>query len=167
MFSLILFIVFSWAIFRMLFQIPSWIMSHSKSGIFFLASYVFSFALLESVLLFTFLLLICFILPQRIFRERFVAQGSLVILACTAWALFLQFQGEALTKIGLSELTTWIIVFFLSLLLITLVSYFLFKKYNRIQSALEALADRMTVFAWIYVPVGLVSITIVIIRNIV
>lgn len=166
-FSLILFIVFSWAIFRMLFQIPSWLYSHTKTGILFLAAYVFAFSLIESLFLLGFLLVLCFILPQRLFRERFIAQGGLMVLACTAWALLLQYQRESFGQSYVLELSGWLLLFLLSLIVILVVSLYIFQRFDRVQSALEVIADRMIVFAWLYIPVGLVSSAIVIVRNIV
>jgi len=166
-FSLILFIVFSWTIYRMLFQIPSWLYSHTKSGIFFLAAYVFAFALFESVLLLAFILIINFVLPRYLFRDWFIAQSSLVILASTGWALIVQFQRESLSTFDLPQLIAWIVLYLLSLLLMTFVFYILLRKYVKVKTIVETIADRMVVFAWLYVPVGLVSLVIVVIRNII
>ena len=166
-FSLILFIVFTWTIFRMLFQIPSWLYSHSKSGIFSLAAYVFSFALVESILMLVFILIVCLLLPRYLFKDRFIAQGSLVVVACSVWALVVQFQRESLVKRDLFELMAWVMLFILSLLLITFISYILLQRFQKAQVVIEKIVDRMIVFAWIYVPVGLVSIVIVIVRNII
>ena len=166
-FSLILFIAYSWTIYRMLFQIPSWLYSHSKTGIFFLAVYVFAVALIESLLLFGFVLFVSLIMPRRIFRDQFIAQGSLVVIACTIWALILKFQSESSGSRDLIEVSAWILIFLLSLLLIAVVSSFLMQRYPRGKSMLEAIADRMIIFAWIYVPVGLVSLAIVLVRNLI
>jgi hypothetical protein len=166
-YSLILFIVFSWTIFRILFQIPSWLYSHSKTGIVFLAAYVFSFALFESTLLLSFILLVSLILPAYIFRERFVAQGSLLVFACTAWALIVQFQREYLVKRDLLELGIWILVFLLSLLIILFFSNLLMRRNKKAQTLIEAFTDRMIIFAWLYIPVGLIALTIVMVRNII
>ena len=166
-YSLILFIVFSWSIFRILFQIPSWLYSHSKTGIVVLGAYVFSFALIESALFLAFILLVNIILPHYVFHDRFTAQGSIVILACTAWALIVQFQKGFLIKRDLPELVVWICLFTLSLVLISFISYFLLHRNKTLEPAIESLTDRMVVFAWIYIPVGLISFVIVLVRNIV
>jgi len=164
---LILFFVYSWTIYRMLFQIPSWLYSHSKTGIFFLVAYVFAVALIESLFLFGFILLVNLILPRRLFRDQFIAQGSLMVIACTIWALILKFQNASSGLRNLLEVSAWILVFILSLLIIAVVSSFLMQRYQRVKSVLEAIADRMIIFAWIYVPVGLVSLAIVLVRNLI
>ena len=165
-FSLILFIVFSFTTFRMLFQIPSWLNSHSTTDIFFLASYVFAVALIECLLLFGFILLINFILPGKFFRAHFVAQGSLVITICTIWALILKFITPGYEFANLQEPLGWLLIFMLSLLIILLAGSFLLRRYQQIEDLVDSLADRMVIFAWIYAPIGLISLCIVLIRNI-
>jgi len=132
-----------------------------------LAVYVFAVALIESLLLFGFVLFVSLIMPRRIFRDQFIAQGSLVVIACTIWALILKFQSESSGSRDLIEVSAWILIFLLSLLLIAVVSSFLMQRYPRGKSMLEAIADRMIIFAWIYVPVGLVSLAIVLVRNLI
>ena len=90
-----------------------------------------------------------------------------MVIACTIWALILKFQSESSGLRNLLEVSAWILIFILSLLLIAVVSSFLMKRYPRSKSVLEAIADRMIIFAWIYVPVGLVSLAIVLVRNLI
>ena len=132
-----------------------------------MAAYVFAFALFESVLLLAFILIINFVLPRYLFRDWFIAQSSLVILASTGWALIVQFQRESLSTFDLPQLIAWIVLYLLSLLLMTFVFYILLRKYVKVKTIVETIADRMVVFAWLYVPVGLVSLVIVVIRNII
>lgn len=165
-FSLILFVVFSWTIYRMLFQIPSWLYSHTKSGIFFLAAYVFSFALLESILLLLGILIVCLILPRWLFRDRFVPQSSLVIILLSIWALVVQFQRESLAKLELPQLIVGVSLFILSLLVVAFISYLVLRRFEKVESAINRGVDRMTVFAWLYAPIGIISIIIVAVRNI-
>ena len=89
------------------------------------------------------------------------------MIACTIWALVFKFQSESSGLRNLLEVSAWILIFILSLLLIAVVSSFLMQRYPRSKSALEAIADRMIIFAWIYVPIGLVSLAIVLVRNLI
>ena len=165
-FSLILFIVSSWTIFRMFFQIPSWLFSHTKLDMFFLAAYVFAFALMESVILLGFILLINLILPRRFLKDQFVAAGSLLVIACTIWALVLQYQADGFGRRTILELSAWLFLFFFTLILLSFGANFIINRYNRVRDALEAIADRTVIFAWIYIPVGIISLGIVFVRNI-
>jgi hypothetical protein len=164
--SLVVFIVYSWTIFRMLYQIPSWLLSHSKHGLFNLAVYVFSFALLESLVMTGFVLLLCLLLPGPILRERFIPQGTVAVIACTAWALVAQFFREEIGNSSLAEIAVYISIFILSLLLLMILTKRLLIKFGRVGDQITSFTERTTVFAWIYIPLGLFSTIIVIARNI-
>ena len=165
--SLILFIVYSFTIYRMLFQIPSWLYSHAKSDIFFLAVYVFAAAFVESLLVLAFIFVLNLITPRPIFHDQFTAQGSLMVTACTIWALILKYQMDISSLRGLRAVLVLVTLFALSLLLILVSFSVLMKRYPRIKPMIEALADRMVIFTWIYAPVGMVSTTIVLVRTII
>jgi hypothetical protein len=90
-----------------------------------------------------------------------------MVIACTIWALILKFQSDNSGSKDFLEVSAWILIFLLSLLLLAIVSSFLMQRYPRGKTVLEAIADRMIIFAWIYVPVGLVSLAIVLVRNLI
>jgi len=163
-FSLILFIVYSFTIYRMLFQIPSWLYSHTKPDMFFLAVYVFAVALIECLLVLVFILVLNLITPRKIFRDQFLSQGSMMVIACTIWAFILKYQVDIFALSGLRDVSIMILLVVLSLLIILVVSSFLMKRNPGIKSILEATSDRMIIFAWIYVPVGMISFAIVLVR---
>lgn len=163
-FSLILFVVYSFTIYRMLFQIPSWLYSHTKPDIFFLAIYVFAVAFIECLLVLVFIIVLNLIMPRKIFRDQFLAQGSLMVIACTIWALILKYKIDIFGLRGLRAVSELILLFVLSLLIIMVVSSFLMKRYARIKSMIQVVSDRMIIFAWIYAPVGMVSFAIVLVR---
>ncbi len=165
-FSLVLFVVFSWTILRMMFQIPSWLMSHTKYGLFSLSVYVFAFALFESLLLTGFVVLICLLFPSAYFKEHFVSQGSLVVLTCTAWAIAAQFMREAIRTSSSMAIILLILVFLLSILAVTLLSKWVLGKLSRVNASIVSLVERTTIFAWIYIPIGLFSVVVVFFRNI-
>lgn len=150
----------------MLYQIPSWLLSHSKNGLFSLSVYVFSFALLESLIVMGFVLLLSLALPKPLFRERFVAQGSLVVLASTFWAVIAQLYREKIIQSSINEIIVYIIIYVLSLLLITILARYLLGRFRRVGSWIVIFAERTTVFAWIYIPLGIVSVIVVFFRNI-
>lgn len=150
----------------MLYQIPSWLLSHSKNGLFSLSVYVFSFALLESLIVMGFVLLLSLALPKPLFRERFVAQASLVVLASTFWAVIAQLYREKIIQSSINEIIVYIIIYVLSLLLITILARYLLGRFRRVGSWIVIFAERTTVFAWIYIPLGIVSVIVVFFRNI-
>lgn len=166
-FSFTVFVVFSWTIFRLLFQIPSWLLSHTKSGIFFLAAYVFAFALIESLLVLIYVLVANFVLPRKLFRDWFIPQGCLLVLNSAAWALLVQYRREALSTMDLLPVIAWISLYLLSVMIVIYVASKIMSRYDRVKSIFVTITDRMVLFTWLYVPLGLVSLVIVLVRNLV
>jgi hypothetical protein len=166
-FSLAVFYIYSWTIFRMFYELPSWLYYLDLAKILVLVAYAMMFALVESVLLLVFTCLVCMLLPARIFRRRFVPQGSLLVsLVCFAAV-------TAQRRLGwILQMQSWqIIVVPLAFILLSIAVLFLaawiFDRYARIPGFLQGFAERVSVFAYLYLPVGLLSLLVVIFRNLV
>ena len=86
-FSVIEFVVFSWTIYRMFYQVPSWLYNLSLTDILILLAYVLAFALLESLFLLGIMMLLTFFYPARLYRQKIVAQSILILLVLTICAV--------------------------------------------------------------------------------
>lgn len=170
-FATLVFCVYSWTLYRFFYQLPSWLNYLNLGGVAIIAAYVLSFALFESAVMMVFVLALNFVFPLRIFRQRFVTQGSMVALALSAAAVLLQ------RKIGiLYDLQLWQLVAAPFIVLAVLVMLILlaplvydrltFKGSKILPRLLNEIAERMVVFTYIYVPLGLIGWVIVIIRNV-
>lgn len=166
-FSFIVFVVFSWTIFRLLFQIPSWLLSHTKSGILFLAAYVFAFALIESLLVLLFVLLVNLVFPRYLFRDWFIPQGCLLVLNSAAWALLVQHRRDILSTMDLLPVIAWICLYLLSVTIVVFVASKIMSRYDQVKLVFVMITDRMVVFTYLYIPLSLVSLAIVLVRNLV
>lgn len=164
-FSLAIFYIFSWTIFRMFYELPSWLYYLSLFNILVLVAYSMMFALLESVLLFSFTCLVSLILPENLFRARFVAQGSLLVsLVCFAAVTAQRRLGWLLQMQAWQTIVVPLAFILVSIALLVL-SAWLFKRVPRIPALIQGLSERMSVFAYLYLPLGLLSLVVVIFRN--
>ena len=165
MFSLAVFFIYSWTIFRMFYELPSWLYYLNTAKILVLVAYAMMFALLESSLLFIFSCLIGLLLPVKIFRHRYVVQGSLMVgLVCFAAV-------TAQRRLGwILQMQSWQIIvvplaFILLLMVVLILSAWIFDRFTRIPGFLQGIVERISVFAYIYVPIGLLSLVVVVFRN--
>ena len=165
-FSTAVFITFSWSIYRMFFQVPSWLFYLTLNDILWITAYVVGFALLESALLLGFMILLSILYPAKHFKAKFVAQSSLVLLVLTIGALLYQQNIGMLKWWGWLEFLIFILAFIASLTLLVLSFSFLFDRLARLKSLMEAIADRLTVFSLIYIPLGVLGLLVIIFRNI-
>ncbi len=165
-YSLIVFAVFTWAIYRMAWDLQSWLFSMRLSEVLILAAYVMAFALVESLVVLTFVLLLALIFPGRLLKKRFVPQGSALIVLLTLGALLLQNHLDALYQMNAIELVLFPVGMILGMIIILAMLAFVFDKEKAIPRTIVSFADRLIIFSYIYIPISLLCLVVVIIRNI-
>lgn len=165
-FSLVLFIVFSWTLYRLFWYVPSWIQYLTIWEVFILGAYALGFALLEGVFVLFLALLLALIFPAKRFRDQFIAQGSTFVLLIGAGAVALQRKMGILYSLSLREIFFYPILFLALVVFILLVTSYLYDRFRTVPALIGSVAERMTVFAYIYIPLGLLGLIIVTLRNI-
>lgn len=154
------FVVFSWSIRGFLFIFPSRVMYFRAWEVFSIFMYMMAFALVESLLVVGGLALLGMALPSKWWREGFAYKGFLVILVGTIAALLYQRSlGDDLpSKVDLLLWTAAPLLLLLGLLA-------LLRFFPRLSVFLASLAERFTVFAYLYLPLGLLGLLVVLLRN--
>ncbi len=159
MFASCVFPVYTWSILMFLRELPAWLLYLSTWDIISVFAYAQTFALLESATILLGLVLWGAILPARLLRDKFVAQGSIGVFLTSGWAIA--------THIGI--VSVWPSEGFFLGAVLCLASiggfYVLIYRYRRVEEALNSLAERLLVLLYVYVPVSLLSVVIVIFRN--
>jgi len=72
-----------WAYINLFNDMPAMVLEMGVWRILGVTAYVLVFALLESLLVFGLILLVSFILPERLFGVKFVHVGAIFILTCS------------------------------------------------------------------------------------
>lgn len=166
-FSTIVFFVFSWALYRMFHQVPSWLYYMRASEILILAAYVLAFALFESLVILVLVLLLAKVYPARFFRQNFVLQGATLVGALSVGAILLQRKIGGIFRLEFEELIAYSLLILGIYLVFPLFSAFLYRKIPFLGQIVEAMADRMQIFPLIYLPLSLVSLPLLLIRNLI
>jgi hypothetical protein len=165
-FSTIIFIEFTWSLYRLFNQLPSWLFYMNLGEVLVLVAYVLVYALAESLLILVFLLVIAFLLPEKVFRRYFIPQGTLIALVIGAAAIY--FQNNFSLLADLDSARGWLAVgiALAVLLLLLLGSALIFNRFKLPGRLITRLGEQMTIFFYIYAPISLLSLTIVLFRNI-
>ena len=164
--SVIVFIVFSWTLYRMFWYIPSWLEYLSVWSVLITAAYVLAFALLESGIVFSLTCLLSFVLPPRLFRQQFIAQASSILVGLSIGAFLLQRKMKLIYRMTYPELLTYPVMILLSILALILILNYVFRRFESLTRFIRLVAERMTIFLYVYVPLGLLGLLIVMFRNI-
>ncbi len=164
-FSLIVFIVYSWMFYRFFYQVPSWLYYMNAGNVLIVLAYILSYSLFESLVILACILVPCMIFPASFFKDKFVAQGSAQVLLISVISYQLRKNIQLFPK-----LDQWILLLIpVALLLVVIVSIVVFSlimdRFQILPRLLNALAERITVFAYLYVPLGVIGTVVVLLRN--
>lgn len=153
--GVIAFIVYSWSILEFLKNLPAWIKFLSPGEIFIVFSYVMFGDLIESAVFLVLIMFVSMILPMKLLRDEFALRGSIIAFAVLG-----------------SIVLYWVCLYpgnlILSLMIIVLSMTFFFvvaKKIKIINRGVTWFSERLSVFLYLYIPISLISILVVIIRN--
>jgi hypothetical protein len=169
-FNVLIFVVFGWSIRGFLFEIPSFLLYLSLGDITAVVFYMMAFAFFECVLLTGGLVIVSMILPSNWFKTGFGYKGFLIILVATT--CFILFQGYY--KVGFfqnflnndySPLRP-VLIGMGSGLVVLGGLFWLFHNRPRLQKYLSTFIEQFSVFSYIYVPLGVIGILVVFVRNI-
>jgi hypothetical protein len=168
-FNVVLFSVFGWSIRGFLFKMPSFLLYFGLKNNLAILCYMLAFALIETLIVTGVLALISMLLPARVLRKGFAYKGFLTILVASI-ALIL-FQGfsqvnffkdvEASNYSSVPPLVVGLVVAVAALVVL----FWIFQRWPRFQKYLLTLVEQFGVFTYIYVPLGLIGLVVVIIRN--
>ena len=158
--SVTVFTVFSWSIRGFLYVLPSILLRYAVMEILAIFFYMMAFALLESLLITGSLIVASAILPGTWFREDFSNKGFLIILVgSTTSVLYQSSLGIELPDKG--GYLLWLVIPLLIMVGLSLLAHFV----RRLQVVLQSIAERFTVFVYLYIPIGVLGLVVVIFRN--
>ena len=158
-FSMAAFCVFTWALRNYFYQFPALILSYNVWDLLSILAYTFFFALIESLLTTAFIVVLAFILPGLFLREGFSYKGSFAIIAAGVISIHLQVVMSNQPKVDflLIELARWLVLWLAPVLLTRYVPF--------VRKVVFEVLDRLTIFSYVYVPLGIISLLAVIVRN--
>jgi hypothetical protein len=154
--------IFGWTITSWLWKLPSWLNFLTAGEITAIFFYAMLTAFVESLLVCGLLLFPCLVLPAPVFRDQFVVRGTWLALGVTASILGHGiWRGATRFTYGEISLALWTLA---TLILIVLLA-FLSTKIRFMTLAAVWIADRLLVFLFILVPLSILSLLVVVVRN--
>jgi hypothetical protein len=155
--------IFGWTITSWLWKLPSWLNFLTPGEITTIFFYAILTAFVESIVICILILLLCFALPSEMFREHFVVRGTWLALG-----LALSILGNGLwrgmTRFTYAEvsLTIWSTVSLIMIAVLTFVS----TRVRFMTRTADWISDRLIIFLYILIPLSILSVLVVLGRNI-
>jgi hypothetical protein len=154
--------IYAWTILWLFWKLPSWLKFLAIDEILPIFAYALTTNLLESVLILAGLNLVCFILPERWFRDSFVPRSFLFVLPGLGYLMYYASLFGKETDPPASFLLWLPAVLVLSFLL----SFFLSAR-PMVKNWIEVIADQLTVFLYLIIPLSLLALILVLGRNLI
>ena len=166
-FSIFVFFIFSWTLYRAFWNVPSWLEYLNIWSVLIIIAYVLAFALIESVALLALVVFFSLFFPRHVFKEKYVLLGSSLAVFLSVGAFLLQRKINLVYRLEFWQLLAYPMAgLLLSLLLVVLLT-FLFDRFPRLSRLVSTGIERMVIFVYIYVPLGFLSLLVVLVRNII
>jgi hypothetical protein len=166
-FAVFVFFGYSWALYRMFWYIPSWLEYMNIWKVLTIAAYVLSFALVESLVMTGLVVLFSLFFPPHLFKEKFVLIGSSLAAVISILAFLLQRKINLMYRLELWQIAVYPVAFLVVLVILVLALTIIYKRLPVLARLVSGLADRITIFTYIYVPFGLLGFVVVLIRNLI
>jgi hypothetical protein len=154
--------IFIWSIIQMMWEIPGWILRMGAWQLIGVIAYVQAFALVESLAIAALLIIIGIILPRRFFRDNIISISAMFIFVTALWAVLAHYSEDTIRLWRLKEFLPWIAIYIFTIG----IGYYLIQRSEQLAKKIRLLVDRGSVLAFFYVFIGILSVVIVIIRNI-
>lgn len=157
-FAVIVLMVYSWTIFWFTYKVPSWLYFLNVGEITTVFSYSLATNLAESLVVLCGPLALSLVLPRKWFRDVFVARGGTLSVAGLAYMMYVGSQFTS--KDGYPSLTLkpWSLAL-AAILIVALV--YVVGRIGLTRRIVETVADQATIFLYIYIPLSIIAVLIV------
>ena len=153
-------LLYAWTILWLFWELPSWLNFLTVGEILPLFAYALATNFLESLLVLAGLNLLCFLLPQGWFHEVFVARSfPLVVLGLGYLMCLTSFLGKE------AEYPAGLLLWSLAILVLLIPLSLFLGRLRIVRSLAEIVADRLIVFLYLFIPLSLLSLLVIIVRN--
>ena len=158
--SIAVFVCFSWSIIGFFNKLSSFLLYFKPAEIAAIFAYMMAFALLESLVATSLLVLLSAVLPSSWLREGFAYKGFVILVIATADALaFQKSLGDVFPP------TRTLLLLSILPLVLTVVLLVVLRSTPRLQSLLLNVQDRFLILLFVYLPIGIISLIAVTFRN--
>jgi hypothetical protein len=168
LFSACVFPVHVWAIVNTLREVPSYILRLSLFEIASVFSYILFFALIESIVIAAIIAIISVLLPARLFKDFLVSQGSLFLFITCVWILPIHYLPKIVQGFSFS---LPILIFLLWFWITSYIgfmgaAYILIRRRINLRKSIRSFVEKLAMLSLFYLFLDLVSIFIIVYRNI-
>lgn len=162
-YSVIAIIIYTWTLFWFFWKVPSWLFFLHAGEILTALAYSLTVNFAESLVVLCGPLFLSLVLPRRWFHDVFMARGTAFSIAGLGYLILLANQFTDKNAYPTLWLQAWTVL--LAAIIIAALAY-LGGRIALLRKILEVVADRFSIFAYILVPLSMVSLLVVLFRSV-
>jgi len=163
-YAVIAFMIQAWTINVFLWQYPSWLYYLNKQEILAIFAYRIAESFIETLFVLGILLLVSIILPPRFLRDVFNVRGTAFIVFMLGSIIL--FWNRFLDRDPGVVMADYLRIWTAAAVLLSVAISYASAKIKVVSSFLIWLSDRMIIFLFILIPMSLISLVVVVIRNV-
>jgi len=160
-YSVIVAMIYPWSMLRFFWRLSSWLYFSTLTDIAFVFNYMVVVNLLESLFVLIWPVLMSLFLPAKWFYKDFVSKGSIMVLLGLGYFMYF---ADHLNSQAPFPLDLVYIAPFVGILILILV--FLLGSIRVVNDLVSEVTNRLIIFLYISIPVSILSVLIVLARNI-
>ncbi len=156
-----------WSIIFFLRKVPVYLLRMNLFGIISIFAYVQVFALLESLFIFSILVILGMILPVDKLRDQFAERCTLIVLITALWSIPLHFAPQIVQRLSLGlysfifSIWLWVITY----LVVMGLAFYLLHRNPIFKARISAFIERLSILSYLYLTADLFCILLVLYRN--
>ncbi len=160
-YGVIAIMIYAWTLLWFFWRLPSWLDFLNLGEILTQLAYSLATNFIESLIVLCAPVLLALLLPKKWFHDAFIARGASLSVAGLGCLMLLASQFDNKNDYPTFSLHSWIVL----LILIAIAALvYLCGRIALVRRILEGLADRTSIFAYLLVPLSLISLLAVIVR---
>jgi hypothetical protein len=159
-YAIIVLMIYTWTIQWFNYNLPAWLGFLNMGEVFGIFAYAMATNFLESLLVLALIVMLGMLLPRDLFLDAFVARGAGLAVLVLGFMMYTAKQFSTKENYP-AELARWSPAVLAAIFVIV----YLLGRVKYLRLPVEFLADRAIIFLYISVPVSLLSIIAVLIRN--
>lgn len=161
-YAIIVILTYGWTIYWALWKLPSWLDFLPLGEIGAIFCYLMATNLLESLLTLSGLMLISLILPKKWFRDVFVSRGSVLAASVLVSIMIFEYHFDKP-----SDYFSRLPLYLPLILLMASILAFLAGRIRNVRKGVELFAENAVIFIFISLPVSVLSLIVVVARNLI
>jgi hypothetical protein len=155
-------IIYGWTVYWFIWRLSSWTYFLYVNEILVIGAYSAAVNLFESLILLSVPVVLTIILPKQWFSEHFISSGGLLNMLLGGYFIYFSSISEAADSFSYAPLIQ-AVVFFIGAIGLSIFA----SRIRLLSDFVVSFADRAKIFLYISLPVSVLSVFVVIVRNLI